>query len=510
MFAGMGVQQGTGNRWGDYTHMTLDPSDDSTFWYTNQYQPANGQFNWRTRIGKFKFENTTAPAQGTLSGTVTACDTGVPLKDAIVQVSGGPSAGFSSTTGDDGTYSLKLAPGNYTVTVINPAHLCAPAGPFNVIVGNGTTAVQNACLTGTPQFVFSSAAISAAGGNGNGVVEPNECNDLNVTILNNGCLLGQNISAVLSSSTPGVSVTQPNAPYPNTTENGNSVNSVPFSFTTSNTFVCGTQINFTLTIRFNGLTSTATFSLPSCTAPPVVVNGTLSAEDPVQEGRLGRNAVSSVCGTAKACPGVFGTGNRRYDVHTFVNGPAPTCATITTTATGGGAAGAIVPVAYLNSYTPPGVGSGGNICINYLGDPGASPNTTNSFSVDIPANATFVVAVQEANANQAAGSTYTVEVAGLVGTGTGNGVCPLPPTAVSRKTHGSAGTFDIPLPLTGPDRCREPHWERWRCRESHDRADVCHEPCGRNGNGRPAQSLGRDRRRQQHGSEWQRLDRDAR
>jgi hypothetical protein len=110
MFAGSGVQQGTGNRWGDYTHMTLDPSDDSTFWYTNQYQPANGQFNWRTRIGKFKFENTTAPAQGTLSGTVTACDTGVPLKDAIVQVSGGPSAGFSSTTGDDGTYSLKLAP----------------------------------------------------------------------------------------------------------------------------------------------------------------------------------------------------------------------------------------------------------------------------------------------------------------------------------------------------------------------------------------------------------------
>jgi hypothetical protein len=107
-------------------------------------------------------------------------------------------------------------------------------------------------------------------------------------------------------------------------------------------------------------------------------------------------------------------------------------------------------VAYLNSYTPPGVGSGGNICINYLGDPGASPNTTNSFSVDIPANATFVVAVQEANANQAAGSTYTVEVAGLVGTGTGNGVCPPPPTAVSRKTHGTAGTFDIPMPVTGP------------------------------------------------------------
>ena len=45
MFAGTGVQLGTSNRWGDYTNMSLDPADDATFWYTNQYyntSPAGG------------------------------------------------------------------------------------------------------------------------------------------------------------------------------------------------------------------------------------------------------------------------------------------------------------------------------------------------------------------------------------------------------------------------------------------------------------------------------------
>jgi hypothetical protein len=42
-------------RWGDYSGMSIDPVDDCTFWYTNQYIPADGTFNWATRIGSFKF-----------------------------------------------------------------------------------------------------------------------------------------------------------------------------------------------------------------------------------------------------------------------------------------------------------------------------------------------------------------------------------------------------------------------------------------------------------------------
>jgi len=54
MHAGTGSQSGTGNRWGDYSSLTVDPVDDCTFWYTQEYYQTSGQFNWRTRIGSFK------------------------------------------------------------------------------------------------------------------------------------------------------------------------------------------------------------------------------------------------------------------------------------------------------------------------------------------------------------------------------------------------------------------------------------------------------------------------
>jgi hypothetical protein len=52
---GGGSQLRTLNRWGDYSAMTVDPSDDCTFWYTNEYIKTNGSFNWSTRIGSFKY-----------------------------------------------------------------------------------------------------------------------------------------------------------------------------------------------------------------------------------------------------------------------------------------------------------------------------------------------------------------------------------------------------------------------------------------------------------------------
>ncbi len=54
---GAGAQTGGSyaNRWGDYTAMQVDPTDDCTFWYVNEYQPANGYENWTTRIASFVF-----------------------------------------------------------------------------------------------------------------------------------------------------------------------------------------------------------------------------------------------------------------------------------------------------------------------------------------------------------------------------------------------------------------------------------------------------------------------
>jgi hypothetical protein len=449
MFAGTGVQRGTSNRWGDYSNMSLDPSDDCTFWYTNEYYTTtNQQFNWQTRIGRFNLGagTCTAPAQGTLSGAITACDTGAPLADAVVQVSGGPSAGFSGTTKPDGNYSFKLAPGAYSVTISDPAHDCNTAGPFNVVITNGGTTTQNGCLSGDAKLVLQSSAVS--GGNGNGKIDANECNNLNVTVLNDGCLTGSNVNAVLSTTTPGVSIVQPNSAYPNTPENATATNSIPFRVSTSNTFACGTTIDFNLTLNFTGGTSVVSFSLPSCQAPTATVNGSLAAGDALQNGRLGRDGTPSSCGAAKACPGPLAgsPAQRRYDTHSFVNGPTAACVTITTTTSCSAAANQIVPAAYLGSYNP------ADLCDNYLGDAGGSPTPTNSFQVDVPANGTLVVVVQEATSLGGC-SGYTVDVEGLVSATGGNGFCGAPSAVVSRKTHGSGGLgteFDINLPLFGP------------------------------------------------------------
>ncbi len=52
---GTGSQTGGLTRWGDYSAMTIDPVDDCTFWFTQEYMKANGAFNWNTRIAHFKF-----------------------------------------------------------------------------------------------------------------------------------------------------------------------------------------------------------------------------------------------------------------------------------------------------------------------------------------------------------------------------------------------------------------------------------------------------------------------
>lgn len=50
-----GGSQGFSERWGDYSSMNVDPTDDCTFWYTTLYFPTSA--NWQTRIASFKFDN---------------------------------------------------------------------------------------------------------------------------------------------------------------------------------------------------------------------------------------------------------------------------------------------------------------------------------------------------------------------------------------------------------------------------------------------------------------------
>ncbi|MEW5720582.1 MAG: hypothetical protein AB1817_18300 [Chloroflexota bacterium] len=64
LIEGAGSQIGTyGYRWGDYSAMTIDPTDDLTFWYTNEYF-ATTSSTWRTRIGSFKLGSSVGPPAG--------------------------------------------------------------------------------------------------------------------------------------------------------------------------------------------------------------------------------------------------------------------------------------------------------------------------------------------------------------------------------------------------------------------------------------------------------------
>jgi hypothetical protein len=51
--AGSGVQTGSAARWGDYSMMSVDPLDDTTFWFTTEYVKQTGQVSWRTRVAGF-------------------------------------------------------------------------------------------------------------------------------------------------------------------------------------------------------------------------------------------------------------------------------------------------------------------------------------------------------------------------------------------------------------------------------------------------------------------------
>jgi hypothetical protein len=431
LFTGAGSQLGSANRWGDYQSMSVDPTDDCTFWTTNQYYSTSGQFDWRTRIGRFKFATCQAPAQGKLSGTVTACNSGVPISQAVVQLSNG----FSSTTMADGTYSVVVAPGTYTVTVSDGNRHCNSAGPFTVAITDGNTTSLNTCLGGIANPIVDPSDPTLeviSGGNGNGVIDENECNNLNVTVNNFGCAPATSVSAVLSTSTAGVTITQPNSPYPNMAIDASGTNSVPFKISTAPGFACGTKIDFTLTVNFNGGSQVSQFSLPTCTEsqPNVVVSGSIDPSDPKTPSfRLGRTGVVSSCGIAKACPGPLTAGPKSYDQYSFVNGPIAACVTVTLNTPSNGAN--ILGSTYLTSFDP------ANLCTNYLGDPGGSASGPVSWQVDVAGNATLIVVVMETASGQPS-TPYSVTVSGLASPPVdGGGVCKVTP---SLSTTASGGT----------------------------------------------------------------------
>ena len=78
LIAGGGSQTGS-NRWGDYTAMAIDPANDCTFWYTNEYYSANSANQWKTRVGVLTIPECLAVEA---TPTPTPTDTATPTPSA--------------------------------------------------------------------------------------------------------------------------------------------------------------------------------------------------------------------------------------------------------------------------------------------------------------------------------------------------------------------------------------------------------------------------------------------
>ena len=128
--AGGGSQTGY-SRWGDYSSMSVDPGDDTTFWYTQEYYGGTSSYSWQTRVGSFKL---VAPAPPTL--------TGVSMNPSSV-AGGGSSTGTVTLSGPApaGGASVNLSSDNGSVTV--PASVAVAPGASSATFTANTTSVSS-------------------------------------------------------------------------------------------------------------------------------------------------------------------------------------------------------------------------------------------------------------------------------------------------------------------------------------------------------------------------------
>jgi N-acetylneuraminic acid mutarotase len=166
-----------------------------------------------------------------------------------------------------------------------------------------------------------------------------------------------------------------------------------------------------------------------------VINGSIDTSDPTQTDRLFRSGIPQTCPASTTCA-IFGDPTpHHYDAYTFTNTTGSTQCVHIDTNTACTGTNFIFIGAYLGSFDP------SNICNNWIGDSGSSPNPDQAFDVDVDNGQTLVVVVSEV-APDTGCPAYTLTVTGLCGGGTPS---PTPtvtatPTASPTCTPGGGGT----------------------------------------------------------------------
>jgi len=145
LVAGAGSQTHSSSRWGDYSSMNIDPIDDCTFWYTQEYETQTTSVAWRTRIGSFTF-----PGCGIQPNDFTM--TPVPTS---ANLDAGMSTSFQiNTTVINGNPQ----PVNLTISGL-PPEVTATFNPATITSGQSSTLT----LTATPNALPQTAALTIKG-----------------------------------------------------------------------------------------------------------------------------------------------------------------------------------------------------------------------------------------------------------------------------------------------------------------------------------------------------------
>src|SRR5262249_33143312 len=104
-----------------------------------------------------------------------------------------------------------------------------------------------------------------------------------------------NVTATLTSTTPGLFIIQGNSAYPNIPVSTTVTNLTPFQFSTGAGFACGATVSLTLTVSANGTNYVVPFTLPtSGTYALVQTNGVAIVPETSDTGNHGQNVLTPI------------------------------------------------------------------------------------------------------------------------------------------------------------------------------------------------------------------------
>ncbi len=157
----------------------------------------------------------------------------------------------------------------------SPTNFAAVLG-YDLCTGWGTPSGINLINALAPPLnvpVLFVATNSITGGNGNGVIDFDECNNVTFVITNEGQAIATGIQGFLYSTTTGAIVAQSTASFPNLLPGTAGASLTPFTLSTEPSFVCGTPIDLLLVLKCDQAVRTNSIQLPSGTVGPPVTFG---------------------------------------------------------------------------------------------------------------------------------------------------------------------------------------------------------------------------------------------